>query len=567
MSAAAASLTQSSPIAAPNPAAAPRTHLPVLSVERLLREQRDLTAVEAFARKHDDGQFRASTKVYRSLIPLERPHANEQYAFEVDLDACTGCKACVAGCHELNGLDNTEFWRNVGLLHGGTVHAPDIQTVTTSCHHCVDPACMSGCPVKAYEKDPITGIVRHLDDQCIGCQYCTLMCPYDAPKYNPAKGIVRKCDMCSSRLADNEAPACVQSCPNEAITIRIVSRESVLDAANAQRFLPGAAAPEHTLPTTLYRTSRALPLNMLPADFYRTGPEHHHPPLVVMLTLTQLAVGAFAMAELSKHLSGKPVGDAVAQAAFAGAVGVLALFASVFHLGRPLYAWRAILGLRTSWLSREALALGAFVQLVLLCALAAIVPRHWPISAPLVARVPAGSLALSAVVAGLIGVFCSVMVYVATRRPQWSGTQTGVRFFGTTVILGAASVVSMASFAGEIDDSRIRALLWLIVLASGTKLLWEGAQLFSVRDPRHTVHKRMAKVMLGDLGLTTTVRFCCGLVGGVLLPWVSLGSSWSRDSGAALVTIAAVVLLVGELAERLLFFGAAPASRMPGGLR
>ena len=60
---------------------------------------------------------------------------------------------------------------------------PAQQTVTTACHHCLEPACLSGCPVKAYEKNPVTGIVKHLDDQCIGCQYCILMCPYDAPKY------------------------------------------------------------------------------------------------------------------------------------------------------------------------------------------------------------------------------------------------------------------------------------------------------------------------------------------------------------------------------------------------
>ena len=43
---------------------------------------------------------------------------------------------------------------------------------------------MNGCPVGAYEKDADTGIVRHLDDQCIGCSYCILKCPYDVPKYS-----------------------------------------------------------------------------------------------------------------------------------------------------------------------------------------------------------------------------------------------------------------------------------------------------------------------------------------------------------------------------------------------
>jgi len=84
---------------------------------------------------------------------------------------------------------------------------------------------MDGCPVLAYDKDETTGIVRHLDDQCIGCQYCILKCPYDVPKYSESRGIVRKCDMCHDRLSVGEAPACVQACPNEAIRIITVNQE------------------------------------------------------------------------------------------------------------------------------------------------------------------------------------------------------------------------------------------------------------------------------------------------------------------------------------------------------
>jgi ferredoxin len=81
-------------------------------------------------------------------------------------------------------------------------------------HHCVDPACLSGCPVLVYDKYPATGIVRHLDDQCIGCQYCVMKCPCEVPRYSARRGIVRKCDMCGNRLSQGEAPACVQACPS-----------------------------------------------------------------------------------------------------------------------------------------------------------------------------------------------------------------------------------------------------------------------------------------------------------------------------------------------------------------
>src|SRR5690348_15083771 len=127
-------------------------------LQELLAAQQDGTAVERFAREHSRGDLPANDR-YRALIPLEAPRPGQQYAFEVDLDSCTGCKACVTGCHNLNGLDDGEVWRNVGMLTGGTAHLPVLKTVTTACHHCLDPACMRGCPVEAYEKDPLTGIV------------------------------------------------------------------------------------------------------------------------------------------------------------------------------------------------------------------------------------------------------------------------------------------------------------------------------------------------------------------------------------------------------------------------
>src|SRR5687767_8743391 len=136
-------------------------------VEELLADQQSLTAVEQFSRAHDEHALAAGAR-YRNLIPLEAPRPGEQYAFEVELDKCSGCKACVTACHSLNGLDDNETWRETGLLVSDDWRQPLQQVVTAACHHCVDPACLNGCPVLAYEKDPITGIVRHLDDQCIG---------------------------------------------------------------------------------------------------------------------------------------------------------------------------------------------------------------------------------------------------------------------------------------------------------------------------------------------------------------------------------------------------------------
>src|SRR5829696_7241998 len=89
-------------------------------IDDLLAEQKRLTAVERFSRKHDRNALPSQSRYYRDLIPLSKPTLGEQYAFAVDLDICTGCKACVSACHSLNGLDDDEIWRNIGLIHGGT---------------------------------------------------------------------------------------------------------------------------------------------------------------------------------------------------------------------------------------------------------------------------------------------------------------------------------------------------------------------------------------------------------------------------------------------------------------
>src|SRR6187455_1968939 len=100
-------------------------------IDELLAEQQTLTAVERFARSHEQHSLPAQARYYRELIPFAEPQPGEQYAFGVDLDACTGCKACVSACHSLNGLQEDESWRRVGTLHGGTGGVADPRGTVT----------------------------------------------------------------------------------------------------------------------------------------------------------------------------------------------------------------------------------------------------------------------------------------------------------------------------------------------------------------------------------------------------------------------------------------------------
>ena len=549
-------------------------------VDVLLREQQKTTAVEKFAQLHDRHELPLQARYYRDLIPLGTPQPGQQYAFEVDLDACSGCKACVVACHSLNGLEQNEVWRQVGSLHGGCSDLPVIQHVTTTCHHCLEPACLEGCPVRAYEKDPVTGIVRHLDDQCIGCQYCVFKCPYDVPKYSHDKGIVRKCDMCHDRLSSQEAPACVQSCPNEAIHIRIVDKQRIIEESEANQFLPGAPEPGYTLPTTLYKTARPLPRNLLPADYFSARPQHGHLPLVFMLVLTQMSVGAFAIEQLMALFTGwfRDGADVVRLSHLVGALllGLTGLAASLLHLGRPLYAYRAILGLRTSWLSREILAFGAFAALAAIYTAVAWLDLRGMALPSLLQN----GLGGAAAVVGIVAVFCSVMVYADTQRAFWNSTYTFVKFFLTAALLGLPTVllISLGAAAAS-DELSVRGIManygqwlcgWLLVIGLA-KLGFESLVFVHLQKRQHAPLKRTALLLTTELSMTTFKRYFFGFVGIVALPCLLMSESVVRSENgfhtlfiALAVGLMFVVLLIGEMTERYLFFRAVVAPKMPG---
>lgn len=111
--------------------------------------------------------------------------------------------------------------------------------------------------------------------------------------------------------------------------------------------------------------------------------------------------------------------------------------------------------------------------------------------------------------------------------------------------------------------------------AAGLKLLAEAVVFLHLRDRHHSVGKRLALLMKGDLRSVAAARFLCGALGGLVLPALGLAPVSLLTTGNAMfplpaltaVALAACALsLAGELCERYLFFAAAPASKMPGGI-
>jgi Fe-S-cluster-containing dehydrogenase component len=86
--------------------------------------------------------------------------------------------------------------------------------------HCNQPACGSACLTQAMTKTE-EGPVIWRADKCMGCRYCMVSCPFDIPKfeYHSANPKIEKCTMCfDTRVQKGELPACVENCPNEALT-------------------------------------------------------------------------------------------------------------------------------------------------------------------------------------------------------------------------------------------------------------------------------------------------------------------------------------------------------------
>jgi Fe-S-cluster-containing dehydrogenase component len=159
---------------------------------------------------------------------------------------CIGCRACMTACKTENGMppEFTELVQESGIeaavwdapldisgktlnvikayVSGSGEHKDQLENghafTKLSCYHCVDPSCVSVCPVSAMTKDKVTGIVSYSKEACIGCRYCVASCPFGVPRFtydNPFPQI-SKCQLCKHRMAEGKYAACAEVCPTGA---------------------------------------------------------------------------------------------------------------------------------------------------------------------------------------------------------------------------------------------------------------------------------------------------------------------------------------------------------------
>jgi formate dehydrogenase iron-sulfur subunit len=157
----------------------------------------------------------------------------------VDTTCCIGCRKCEYACNQANKLPTQNIKafddKSVFNTHRRPTDAaytmvntyPDEAAqekhryMKVQCMHCVDPACASACIVGALHKTA-AGPVIYDAWKCIGCRYCMVACPFQIPAYeynNTLTPQVRKCMFCNDRISkEGGKPACVEICPNEALT-------------------------------------------------------------------------------------------------------------------------------------------------------------------------------------------------------------------------------------------------------------------------------------------------------------------------------------------------------------
>ncbi len=380
-----------------------------------------------------------------------------QKAFTFDVGKCTGCEACQVACTLENQVDPGISWRQIFTFNPRGV--PGIQSFhhSMACNHCVDPPCLNNCPANAYSKDPETGAVTIDDGSCIGCKYCSWVCPFDAPRYNPASGLMEKCTFCSHRLEVGETPACVQVCPTGALDFcDLTDGGDPSDPRDRETgFVPSKAGPavrfvDRTQPLTAPENSADRHV-LKPADEYEMPDELAKRLLLTVRPASRINLVSEWSLLVFTFVEALLVGVMFARLPFLAAVdspgrvlvplpavvaaGLIVLLLSALHLGRPGRAWRAIINVRGSWLSREVVFYSLFVA----------VTAFMAVSGNTGAAVTGVCGAL-----GAAALLATDMLYQTTHAPgtAWHSAQTvltavqiGGLFAGNVVVFGAACAI------------------------------------------------------------------------------------------------------------------------------
>ena len=162
----------------------------------------------------------------------------DPYGMLCDTTICIGCRKCEFACNRQHHLsDRTlENFEDFSVFEDARRMTADAYTVVNrypnpkdeskpiyvkvQCMHCLDPACVSACLVRALTLSE-SGAVVYDPHKCMGCRYCMVACPFQVPAYeyeNPLTPRVMKCTLCHDKIEESGGiPACAEMCPPNAL--------------------------------------------------------------------------------------------------------------------------------------------------------------------------------------------------------------------------------------------------------------------------------------------------------------------------------------------------------------
>ncbi|MCB0317755.1 MAG: molybdopterin-dependent oxidoreductase [Bdellovibrionales bacterium] len=211
---------------------------------------------------HDEHQAHGSHHAPKQMYK-QREHPLYRWAMAIDLESCTGCSACVVACYAENNISTVgpehvaqgremSWIRIERYMDKNPSQELKVSFIPMMCQHCNSAPCEPVCPVYAtYHNEE--GLNAMVYNRCVGTRYCGNNCSYKVRRYNwfeyewpeplnwqinpdvtkRTAGVMEKCTFCVQRI--NEAkdrakdigrpvldgevqPACVQSCPTQALS-------------------------------------------------------------------------------------------------------------------------------------------------------------------------------------------------------------------------------------------------------------------------------------------------------------------------------------------------------------